>query len=76
MDYANLIVAYETNDYTGFEVVAEDQTSLRAKVTYKSSEMAEYGQEFVVLFTRPGKNWKVDKIEGDVKITLPGFEDM
>lgn len=75
-DFANLTNAHLTAKEKVFEITAQDKTTARAKVVYRSQPGSEYGQEYIVLFEKPGKNWIVSAIEGEVKLYLPGFDDL
>ena len=72
-DFANLISAHATAKVRDARIVAQDAKTARLEVVYKTAPDDSRGQPFVVLLEKPGKNWRVAAISGEVGMALPGF---
>ena len=72
-DFAGLIHTHVSMPVCEIRIVAQDETTTRLEVSYKAAEDAAYSEDFVVLMEKPGRNWRVAAIQGQVAIMLPGF---
>ena len=72
-DFANLISLHATARFRDAKIVAQDARSVRLEVVYKNSADDSGGDKYVFLLEKPGKNWVVAAIEGEVGMVIPGL---